>query len=105
MINNALLVDTRYLRNHVSSIHEEKKIASQLHEHIALMRDMDDPNISQQYSLILYEIEQLISYFEKMANTLDLIEQEAMQTSRSIKKAIEHGTATTENVTSNSFQL
>ena len=105
MIDNTYLVDTRYLRDLVLKLREDKKIASQLYENIAVMRNLDDPEVSQKYNSLLYEINQLNEYFKIMADTLDMIEQEAVILSSSIKNIINSDAETVNKISSESILL
>ena len=103
MIENNFLVDTRYLRDHVLKLYEEKKLANQIYDKVSVMRNIDDPAVSQKYNSILYETRQLIDYFQKMIDTLNQIEQETIRLSNSIKFNIEGNTETVRDATSKSF--
>ena len=103
--NNGFLVDTRYLRDHVLKLNDEKKKADRLYGQIAVMRSMDDPAVSQKYYKILWEIDKLIVYFQRMSDALEHIEQDAIQLSSTIRQSIDDSSDTVRNATSKSFKL
>ena len=70
-----------------------------------MMRNLDDPNVWQKYNSVLNEVEQMLSYFQKMADALELIEQEAFAVNHSIENVIEGSTETIRTVTAKSFML
>lgn len=102
---NSLFVDTGLLRDHVSKLREEKKLAIRLYENVAAMKRVSDPTISYQYNPILRDIEELMEYFGRMANLLDSIADDAIQLSHEIGALIEDNTELTRQVTSNNFML
>lgn len=68
-----------------------------------MMRNLDDPNTWQKYNSVLNEVEQMLLYFQKMADTLELIEQEAFAVSRYTKNTIEGNSETVKRVIADSF--
>lgn len=103
--SNAFFVDTRYLRDQVSELLDEKKIALQLYEHIDRMKKLDDPTLYQKYDSVLSNIEQLVCYFQKMAESLEHIEQDAVNLSCVIGEIINDETEKVKVITSESFML
>ena len=100
-----LFVDTRLLRDHVTKLREEKKIALELYENIVAMKKLSDPNVSYQYNAILRDVEQLIEYFEAMARSLDLVVDEAVVLSHKSEDSILSDTEETRKKITDEFFL
>lgn len=98
-------VDTGLLRDHVSKLRQQKKIASRLYENVAAMKRLSDPSVAYQYNSILRDIQQMIDYFDRMAKELDHIGDEAVELSHRIGKIIEESTERTRSTTSKNFML
>lgn len=103
--SNAFFVDTRYLRDHVSALLDEKKIALQLYEQIKSMKNLDEPFLYQKYNLVMNDIDQLVGYFQKMAESLEYIEQEAIKLSGSLREIINEDAVKVNIAVSESFML
>lgn len=102
---NSLYVDTGLLRDHISKLREEKKLASRLYENIAVMKTFADPMVTYQYDLLLRDIEQMIEYFNTMANQLADIHDEAVQLSHELRGMIEDSTDLSRHITVENFSL
>lgn len=102
---NGLYVDTGLLREHISKLQEEKKLASRLYENIVAMKTVADPTVTYQYDSVLHEIEQVIEYFNAMANQLTHINDEAIQLSQELRGLIEDSTDLSQHITAESFVL
>lgn len=100
-----MFVDTGLLRDHVSKLREEKKIASELYENVVAMKSLSDPTIAYQYDSIIRDIEQMIEYFDRMAISLAHIDDEAVQLSHVLKDLIEDDTENVRRTTSNTYML
>ena len=98
-------MDTGLLRNHISKLREEKKLASRLYENIAVMKTVADPMVAYQYDSVLRDIEQVIEYFNAMANQLAHIADEAVQLSQELRDMIEDSTDLSQHITSKNFVL
>lgn len=103
--NDGVFVDTGYLRDHISKLRREKKIAMELYSSVRSMKALSDPTISYQYDPILRDINQLIDYFESMSRSLSHIEDEAIHLSNTIGALIEDDTENTRHTTSNAIHL
>ena len=103
--NDALFVDTGCLRDHVSKLREEKKLAARLYENVLVLRRLSDPSTSYQYNSILRDVNQMIEYFERMASVLNRIDDEAIRLSREIKHTIEEDTEATRYITAKELML
>lgn len=103
--NTGLYVDTGLLRDHISKLQEERKLASRLYEDIAVMKVTADPMTADQYDLVLQDIAQLIDYFNKMANQLAHIGDEAIQLSHELRGKIKDSTDLSRCVTAENFML
>ena len=96
---NGLYVDTGLLRDHVSKLREEKKLASRLYENVVIMKAMADPMESYRYDAVLRDVAQLIEYFDAMAKQLAHVEDEAVRLSDSLRGIIEDSTALSQRIT------
>ena len=102
---NGLFVDTRFLRDHVSKLREEKKLASRLYEQVAAMKRCCDPAVSYQLDPILRDVNQLVEYFDKMAKVLDHVDDEAVRLSNELGEIIQDDTENLRRTTSDSYML
>ncbi len=98
-------VDTGLLRDHVSKLHRERKIAYELYENVSMLKSISDPTISYQYNSILRDIAQLIEYFNKMADVLSHVSDDAVQLSYELGELIENDTENIHRITSNTYML
>ena len=103
--NNGLFVDTGLLRDHVSKLREERKLACKLYDTVLAMRRMSDPSVAYQYNSILRDVEQLIEYFGRMADLLSTASDEAVQMSRQIGSLIQDETEYAHHVTNQNIML
>lgn len=103
--NNGLYVDTGLLRDHISKLREEKKLASRLYESIAAMKTAADPMAAHQYDSVLGDIGQMIEFFKAMANQLDHIDDEAVQLSHELRGIIKDSTDLSQRITAENFVL
>ena len=102
---SGLFVDTGLLRNHVSKLREEKKMATRLYENVVAMKTISDPTVTYQYDTILRDIEQLVEYFDRMAILLDDITDDAIRLSHEMGTLIEDDTASTRHIISDNYLL
>lgn len=102
---NCLFVDTGLLRDHVSKLHEEKKLAIGLYENVNAMKTGSDLTISHRYNSILRDIEQLIEYFSRMADLLADIDDDAVHLSHRLHILLEDDTERIRHVSSKNFML
>lgn len=86
--NSGLFVDIGLLRDHISKLREEKKLATRLYENIAVMKTAADPMTAYQYDSVLRDIEQIVEYLDTMANLLAHICDEAVQLSYELRGII-----------------
>lgn len=98
-------VDTGYLRDHVSKLREERKIAVRLYDNVAAMKRCDDPNKAYQYNSILRDINQMIQYFDRMSSILSNVCDDAVHLSHELGNIIENDTERTRRITSDTFML
>ena len=89
---DGVFVDTGLLRDHVSKLREQKKLASELYAHVLAMKNSSDPTVSYQYNRILHDVEQLVAYFAKMSQVLSVVEEDAVQLGRQIECVIDNDT-------------
>lgn len=96
---DGLYVDTGLLRDHVSKLREEKKLASRLYENVVVMKAMADPMESYRYDAVLRDVAQLIEYFEAMAKQLTHVADDAVQLSNHLRGMIEDSTELSRRIT------
>ena len=102
---NGLYVDTGLLRNHISKLQEEKKLASTLYNNIAAMKAMADPSVAYQYDSALRDAAQMVEYFRAMANQLTETDEEAIRLSRDVRGVIEDSTELIQRIVPKGFML
>jgi hypothetical protein len=98
-------VNTGLLRDHVSKLRQQKKIALRLYDNIAAMKSIDIPENFYKYNSILMNIERMIEYFDRMSRALEHIGEDATQISRLLGNKIEDDTQRVRHETSNTFLL
>lgn len=98
-------VDTGLLRDHVSKLRQQRKIASNLYANVLAMRNCSDPSVAYRYNPLLHDIELLIEYFDRMSRELSATADEAVIHSRQLGDMIEADTATTRHIVSNTLTL
>ena len=102
---NGTFVDTGLLRDHVSKLRSEKRIASQLRDSIVAMRNSSDGTAYGSYNSVLRDVNQLIDYLERMARLFDEAEGQAARISYETAREIDRNIAETLRTSSNSFML
>lgn len=102
---NGLYVDTGLLRDHISKLREEKKLASRLFENIAFMKAFADSAVVHQYDLALRDIDRMIEYFDAMANLLAHVCDDATQISGELRGVIENSTDLSRRIVAESIML
>ena len=102
---NGLYVDTGLLRNHISKLQEEKKLASKLYNNIAAMKSMADPAVAYQYDSALRDAAKMIEYFQAMAKKLAEVDEEAIMLSRDVRGMIENSTELNQSIVSKEIML
>lgn len=85
-------VDTGLLRDHVSDLREERRIAQSLYEAVKLVKDTGDPLLWQEYGRILNAIEELQRYFGKMIDVLDDVAFDATKLYQELGMGIQQST-------------
>lgn len=103
--HNGLFVDTGLLRDHVSILREEKKLAYRLYENVAVMKAAADPVIAYRYDSVLRDIKQMIEYFDKMAKLLTNVGDEAVRLSNELGNMIQDSTDVSQQMISEKFVL
>jgi len=77
-VDESIRVDTRLLRDHVSEVLEEKRLAQRLYSRVEQLRATSEDSQKIQYTRILNRIELLIEYYQRMADALDYVGDEAI---------------------------
>lgn len=98
--SDGLHVDTRYLRNHVSELREQKILARKLYVNVVSMRNAAPLSDVYKYNSLLRDIDQMIAYFDRMAKLLTNVEEEANYISTKIGHIIEEDTYRTRRAVS-----
>lgn len=78
MSADAVFVNEGLLRDHVTKLHKQKKDALTLYERVVSMKELCDPIDLYKYDSILSDVNQLILYFDKMAEILAHIDDESV---------------------------
>lgn len=102
---SGLYVDTRFLRDHVSKLREEKKLAARLRENVLAMKAASDPTTSYRYDPIIRDVEQLLEYFRKMTDVLADVDDMAVQLSNDLGMLISEDEEKTRRVISSTLLL
>lgn len=103
--NDGFFIDTGLLRDHVSKLQNQRKIAEKLRESLWAMQCVAEPETFAQYKAVLRDVELLCEYFTRMAQALDNTGDEAVVLSREIAAMITEDTAQTRYISSNTFML
>ena len=103
--SNGVFVNTGFLRDHVSKLCEQKKLATILYENVVAMKSHGDPTVSYQYDSILQDVEQLMEYFGRMAKLLADVNDEAVQLNNELGGLIEDDADNTRHTVSSTFML
>lgn len=102
---NDMFVDARLLRDNVSKLRAEKKLAVRLRDSVMAMRNSSDGTSYGEYHSVLRDVDQLIDYLERMARLLSEAEDQAEQISHEAANQIEENTIKTKHISSQSFML
>ena len=102
---NGVYVDIGLLRDHISKLREEKKLASRLYENVAAMKMAADPTDDYLYDSLLCDIEQMIEYFNAMATHLAHIDDEAVQLSHELRSIIKDSAELSHHITFENYML
>lgn len=102
---NDTFIDAGLLRDHVSKLRSEKKMATRLRESIRAMQQCRGEYADSKYYSALHDVDMLIEYLERMARLLAEAEERAIQISRETNVIITDRTDETRNVSSHSFML
>ena len=78
-MDNDLFLDTRFLRDHVSEVKDERRITQRLYDTVKYTRDLGKPELAYSYNRLLSSIDELETYFMKMADVLEDISFDADQ--------------------------
>ena len=103
--HTGLFVDTGLLRDHVSKLREEKKMANRLYENLNAMRNADDPSVAYKYNSALRDTQRLAEYFSRMAEVFARIEDDAVELKNELGAMIKDDTAQLHNTVNNTFML
>lgn len=103
--HTGLFLDTGLLRDHVSKLREERRIAGKLYDNLKAMRNADDPSEAYKYNSALHDAKQLIEYFDRMANTFARLEDDAVELKNELGAIIKDDTAQLHHIVNNTFML
>ena len=88
-MDSQFYLDIKYLRDHVSEIQDERRTAQRLRSSIIAARDLGDPNLAPRYRSIISSADDLILYFDKMADVFDELAYEGNKLSKKISQMVE----------------
>ena len=100
-----MFVDTGLLRDHVSKLREKRKTAIRLYESVLDIKNADLPACDYRYRTILRDIEQLIEYFDRMADLLSNVSDDAVELSQKIGNLIQDDADNTRYIVNDNFML
>lgn len=103
--HDGFFLDTGLLRDHVSKLQNQQKIAEGLRENLQAMQRVADPETYVQYKVVLRDVDLLCEYLTGMARALDNTGDEAVVLSREIAAMITDDTVQTRYISSNTFML
>lgn len=103
--HDGFFIDTGLLRDHVSKLQNQRKIAERLRESLQAMQRVAKPETFAQYKAVLHDVELLCEYFTRMARVLNNTGDKAVVLSREIAAIIEEDAAQTRYISSNTFML
>lgn len=98
-------IDTGLLREHVSVILEEKRIAEQLLYQVEKLRKLSSDSVGPQYNAIVKKIENLIQYYRRMAEALETLGDDAVMLYREIAQKLQDDNDKAKRDISNFFML
>ncbi len=88
-----LFVNTALLREHVNDIREERRIVLQLRDAVSRAKNYGDPGIQPLYNSVISSLTSFSNYFEKMADAVETINDDAVALSQNIRQQVEAGIA------------
>lgn len=105
MSSDGFLVDTGYLRDHVSKLNDEKHRAIKLYNNLVALKQCSDPSVADRCDSIIRDAKQLIEYFGTMSNVLRRVEDEADWISHKMEATIEEDAYHTYRSSKSTFML
>lgn len=103
--HDGLFIDTGLLRDHVSKLNSQRKIAERLRYNLQAMRRAADPETSNQYKAVLRDVDRLCEYLTRMARVLNNTGDEAVMLSREMAALLIDDTEHIRQVSSNTLML
>ena len=91
-MDGSIHIDTRLLREHVSVVLEQRRMAQQLYERVEALQRISEETSRAQYRTILHKIDRLIQYYQKMAEALGSIGDGAEALYRDISRLLSDDT-------------
>lgn len=83
-MDELIRIDTRLLRDQVSAVHSEKRIAQQLYSNVQTLISISDEMLRAEYRTILPKVDKLVRYYQSMEDALDEIADKACELSAQI---------------------
>ena len=102
---DGFFLDAGLLRDHVSKLQNQRKIAERLRENLLAMQRVADPETFAQYTAVLRDVDLLCEYLTCMARALDNTGDKAVTLNREITAIIIEDAAHTRNVASHALML
>ena len=87
-MDDSIRINTRLLRDHVSAVREEKRLAQQLQNKVELLKRISGEGERPAYQYILGRVECLVRYYQKMADALEEVGDEAEYLYRQLAKRL-----------------
>lgn len=103
--DEALRLDTRYLRDLVLNLHNSRNISQQIYAQVNQMKNLDDETQYSQYRLILNKIDVLSHYLQSMEQLMDHAITDGIELSRNMFTKIQNDTENVNVTVSDKFIL
>lgn len=103
--NDGFFIDTGLLRDHVSKLKNQRKIAEKLRESIQAMQRVAKPETFVQYKAVLREVDLLCEYLTRMVRALDHTGEKAVELSSKLTAMLVDDIEQTRHITSNELML
>ena len=96
-------IDTGLLRDQVSVIQEEKRVAQQLYDKVEMLKNLSEDGVRAQYQSILGRIDKMVQYYSKMAEAMEYVTDEALNLHRQLENLVHDDTVNADNDISKRF--
>lgn len=102
-MNEGIRIDLQLLRDYMSAVLKEKRLAQQLYSEVEGVSRISDDSTILQYRQILSRVEILIQFYQKMEETLQGVEENAIAIHREIMARLREETDEGKHVLPNAY--